>query len=562
GRLTAYASNSTVVLAGTMSNATTIAAGTVRVPSGGKLATAGAIIVGNTNSTGVLNVTGGSVFADNNGGQFTPSIAAGSTAGSAGSIQVGSGIFLTSQQIGLGAGQGGYASLDVSGGTVGVGSYIVAGWGGDTAVLNQSGGTLSVLTNCLTIGAGNTNSVGVATFSGGAFFSMNSTNGNSGGRGGAFVGENGTGTMNVMGTASVNLFGDANLVLGRTGTGSAGTVNLVGGALATAQVSKGAGSGTFNFNGGLLKALTNNASFMSGLSSANVYSGGARIDDGGFNVTAAQPLLAPTGYGVSTISMASGGAGYIDAPVVTITGGSGSGATAIATVSGGAVTGFTVTCPGTGYSSGDSLAVTITGGGGSGAAANTPLLAANVGGNLVKQGAGTLTLGGADNYTGYTLVSTGGLFVTPAHQVTGAVTNANNATFGVLVNGAGTATIGNLTLGTIATGTNYLAMTLATGTNPAAPVLQAGTLTLTGTNWVKLSGVLTAGIFPALQYSGAMAGSGQFNTNVLAPQGVAATLSNDVAHSTLYVVVNSTGPGLVWTGNNSAPALTNLWQNG
>jgi autotransporter-associated beta strand protein len=554
--------NGTLVIAGTMSNTPAVASGAVKVPGGGRISTIGTIGVGNTASAnGVLSISGGTVQANNaSGGQFSSSIIAGPTAGAAGSIQMSSGTFTTAEQLGLGSGAGGYGAFTLSGGTVTLGSYLVVGFNNDVAVLNQSSGSITVSSNCPTIAAGGTGSLALANFSGGTLTSVNFTNGNPSGRGGMFVGENGTGFMNVSGTASLTLFGDASLTLGRQ-AGSSGTVNLLGGTVTAAQVLRGAGSGTLNLNGGTLKAFTNNTAFMSGLSSATIYSGGANINDAGFSINISQPLAAPSGFSVSSIPVSSGGSGYIDTPIVTISGGNGSNATATATVSGGAVTAINITGPGTGYNNGDGLNINITGGGGSGATPGTPTFIAAVGGGLVKSGTGILTLSGANSYSGSTVVGGGQLIVTPAHHVTGAITVTNGATLGVLVNAGGSASIGNLNLGTSATGTNFLLFNLNLGTNPTAPVLQAGTLTSTGTNFVRLSGLISQGVFPILKYSGALAGSGVFNTNVLGPQGLVATLSNDVVDSTLFINVSSAG-GIVWTGTNSSAALANVWNIG
>jgi autotransporter-associated beta strand protein len=89
-------------------------------------------------------------------------------------------------------------------------------------------------------------------------------------------------------------------------------------------------------------------------------------------------------------------------------------------------------------------------------------------------------------------------------------------------------------------------------------VLQCGTLTLNGTNTVRLSGILATGTFPLVQYTGAIAGSGSFNPAVGVPQGMTGVLSNYVAGSTLYVTVGGS-PGIVWTGTNSVASLTNVW---
>jgi autotransporter-associated beta strand protein len=128
--------------------------------------------------------------------------------------------------------------------------------------------------------------------------------------------------------------------------------------------------------------------------------------------------------------VSSGGSGYIDTPVVTITNisASGSGATAVANVSGGAITSITVTSPGHDYGSGDTLGVAVVGGGGSGAVIGTPVLAANTGGGLTKQGIGTLTLSGANTYAGNTTVSAGTLeIVNPVLAAASTVSVASGA---------------------------------------------------------------------------------------------------------------------------------------
>jgi autotransporter-associated beta strand protein len=76
------------------------------------------------------------------------------------------------------------------------------------------------------------------------------------------------------------------------------TVNLDGGTLSVARVYEGnTGSGlnsTFNFNGGLLRVTAgagNAANYMTGLNTASVKSGGAKIDTNGVETTIAQALL-------------------------------------------------------------------------------------------------------------------------------------------------------------------------------------------------------------------------------------------------------------------------------
>jgi autotransporter-associated beta strand protein len=82
-----------------------------------------------------------------------------------------------------------------------------------------------------------------------------------------------------------------------TGTGTS-TWNLNGGTLAAVEIaSGGTGTSTLNLNGGTLLANANNASFLHGLSAANVLSNGAVIDSGSSVISIAQALLDGGGGG-------------------------------------------------------------------------------------------------------------------------------------------------------------------------------------------------------------------------------------------------------------------------
>jgi autotransporter-associated beta strand protein len=76
--------------------------------------------------------------------------------------------------------------------------------------------------------------------------------------------------------------------------GGQATVNLNGGMLQTGRIfNGGSGTSTFNFNGGQIQVSNGNsaATFMTGLSAANVKEGGAKIDTNGNSVTIGQALL-------------------------------------------------------------------------------------------------------------------------------------------------------------------------------------------------------------------------------------------------------------------------------
>lgn len=130
----------------------------------------------------------------------------------------------------------------------------------------------------------------------------------------------GTGTVNQSGgTVTVNdITGGVTLA---KNAGSSGIYHLDGGTLTTQFVSLGAGtSGVFDFNGGTLVAGADNTTFLSGITAANVQSGGAKIDTSGFSITIDQPLLNAGGgltkSGSGTLSLA-GANTYTGATTVT-----------------------------------------------------------------------------------------------------------------------------------------------------------------------------------------------------------------------------------------------------
>ena len=403
--------NNSLILSGnnTFTGPVTVSAGTLAIPATGLVAPNALVNVSDpTGVKAILNIAGGNLQANSNPGQFTSSLTIGSSAGAVGDLQLGAGGTLSVlQQFAIGTGAGGYAAFEMSGGTATIGSFMVVGFSGDRSVFSMTNGSLTLNNNLITIAAGGASSIGVANISGGTVSSA-ATTGYGPTIGGMFVGEFGSGTLNVSGTAALSLSGLA-LRLGQNG-GANGVVNLNGGTITTTAVSQGGGNGTLNFNGGTLQASAA-GTFLTGLNSANVFGGGAIIDDGGNAITVAQPLLAPTGYGVSSIGLSSGGTGYFAPPLVVLTNGTGSGARATAKINPvtGAVTGIVINNPGTGYLVSDVITVSFIGGGGTGAVAATPLLAQNTSGGLTKLGAGTLTLSGANTYTGNTTVNAGTL---------------------------------------------------------------------------------------------------------------------------------------------------------
>ena len=308
------------------------------------------------------------------------------------------------------------------------------------------------------------------------------------------VGGSGTGTVNQTG-GTINALGGINIA---RLSGSSGTYNLNGGTLATYNVATSTGvNAIFNFNGGTLLAAFNppSATWFSGGIQANVLSGGAIIDSSNYNVTISVPLLAGNPSGGLTKK--------------------GSGTLTLSGVN-------TFTGP-----------ITVNG--------------------------GSLILNSASSYPGGATVNAGTLQMTTASSLGGTTTVNDGAVLSIVQNGSGTESLGNLTLnggGTVPGATLALAVTAAN--NPSAPFVNCGTLTLNGNNTIALVGAVKVGTLALIRATGAIAGSGTL-TNLSLPQGVVGSITThfDGTYTTVSAVITSTGPGLVWSGTNSA--APNVW---
>ncbi|TSA34946.1 MAG: hypothetical protein D4R65_05495 [Verrucomicrobiaceae bacterium] len=252
-------------------------------------------------------------------------------------------------------------------------------------------------------------------------------------------------TLNVAGGLLDNT--GQTVTFGRVaGITTSASLNLDGGTLLTGAIAATAanisGSANVNFNGGTLKASAASTTFLPvGLNNAYVngafgtFAGGAVIDTNTFDLTFAKGLSAPTGNGVSGLTVGSAGSGYIGAPLVEITGGGGTGATGYAVVdldpaSGtfGQVTSVVLTNPGVGYTS--TPTINLLGGGGSGAGVSASGIAANTSGGLIKNGTGTLTLSANGTYSGGTTINAGSVQATARNAMgTGVVTVTGTGTF-------------------------------------------------------------------------------------------------------------------------------------
>ena len=214
---------------------------------------------------------------------------------------IGSNITVNAEQtfyIGAANGNAG-GTLNIEGGTVGTstnsGSSVTID-GSGTVVNVKTGGTLRLLNTgnnaAIVVGQLATSNASLNVQGG----TVTVNQGNASGTGAFFVGNVGLGTVTLTnGTINVLSTTPLGVTFGNSGTTAGNNVlNLDGGTLTAPIVRKGGNAtatATFNFNGGTLKANKANATFMQGLTTANVQTGGAIIDTQAFDITIAQALL-------------------------------------------------------------------------------------------------------------------------------------------------------------------------------------------------------------------------------------------------------------------------------
>ena len=584
GRITASGQltkndNGTLILGGV-----NVLGGTMNVPQGTLILTASNRVPARANVGGTANgqlIVNGGTFQSTAG---DPSIMEGDVNGAAGSFTLNSGFLIASSELYFGTTGGGYGAITINGGTATVGSWFCLSRSGGIGVLNMNGGNVNITANNLTIGtiAGTGNSA-LANITGGTFAVTN---------GGIYVGEITPGVLNVSGSANVIAYGTLGVQFGNTTATASGLLNLDGGTISTPRVAQGGTAPLFsilNFNGGTLKARASSSTFMQGLTTVNVYNGGAVIDDGGNNITIAQPLIGVTnGYGIISLPLYNPGSNFINSPLITITdvAGLGTNATATATVNpDGTITDIIITCPGYGWDPESSEASFAFLGGGVNTVAPIvdPFLTDGVAvqngtGSFTKNGSGTVALTGvnfipgsitnnggtlnlisASTYGG-AVVNAGSVSMTTASTLTGPVMVTNGASLTIAQAGTNTSTLGDITLnGGAAIPGAKLGLGL-TGLNPTAPLVTCGNLNINGTNTISVAGAVKVGNIPLVKYSSLVLGSGATITNLTLPQGVTGSISNSVAGSMLYVVISDTGPGLVWSGTNTQTTIaTNAW---
>jgi autotransporter-associated beta strand protein len=552
------AGKTTLTASNTFTGGTTVNGGTL-VLTGTNSFGAGVVTVGNAASgNAVLNI---SVSANVTG---NTNFVVGNAANANGAVNLSGGTLVLSPvtdndlNFNLGAVASSYGYLNMSGGILSTKRFQVGGSGAaipGTGVGVISGGTVTN-TGYLIIGR-QTNGIGSLTIASGGTLNHSAATANL-----ALAYSGGRGELNLTGGTLDNSGRDVTI---RQSTGPAtGIVNLNSGTLSANSFVNNSGSAYLNFNGGTLKAsLATNNFIPTTMTSVNIFSGGATIDDGGNPITIPVALVAPGGSGVTSIAMNTKGAAYIGAPYVSITGGTATTpATAIANMADDGtgngtlkVDSITITCPGV-YSV-IPTDVTFVGGGGTGAAAGTINTAANSSGGLIKQGSSTLTLSGSNTYTSNTFVETGTLALTgtgsiasSANIIVAGAANLDVSAAGLNVGLAQTLSGAGTVLGTTA-----VAGTLAAQTNNIPATLTiSGNLTLSGTTLVALHKSLSlSNSFVSVSGALTNTGTGTIVVTNFGPALVAGDsfqlFSQAVSNGAAMTITPAPGAGLAWQNN-------------
>ena len=198
-----------------------------------------------------------------------------------------------------------------------------------------------------------------------------------------------------------------------------------------------------------------------------------------------------------------------------------------------------------------------------GSAYNISLSGALTGiGGCKKTGGGTLTLSGANNYAGATVVSNGTLVVSTVNApASGAVVvEGANAASGLPVVSALVANVGqHWTMnGNLTYNTGLPTADFNYGTYPPntgiAPVLVNGNLAFNVTPQVTVEGTLIpSGTYPLIKYTGALSGTPPTSLLFLPPGAVSATIVNNTANKSLDLqIVSTISPNLVWAAGGGA----------
>jgi autotransporter-associated beta strand protein len=475
---------------------------------------------------GAINLTSGGNFADNN-------------YNGAGNTGVNSVTDVVNQTAGIititGAGQlfvgnGGPAIYNLSGGTNTVNNYIAFGRSGGYGIFNMTGGLLVQNGGGnLLVGTGYQNPSG-----GSPVGVLNQSGGTISCKGQFLVPENSpaVGTVNLSGTGAlvVNNW----IAIGRSG-----------------------GNGVLNMNGGSITKIGDNSSHLDIGASAN---GTLNQTNGVVTNVVSDTYLGESGTGVWNLEGGSATLGLLELCV------NGSG-TGTLNLDGGVlqVTGIDSGSPGVGLSTltfnggtlqagadnpaflHDIALVNVSAGGAVFDSQNYNITVSQAlpnngdgSGGLTKLGAGTLTLTGANSYSGDTVVSNGTLNVQTTSSANGNYTVADGAALGVTVEslnaqlGMASLTIGSATGAAL----NFDLGNFGDPSSSGAPMNVSGTFTKNGTTTVNIADAMPqVGEFPLVHY-GSLAGSGNLVLGSL-PSGMVAAIVTNAGNNSIDLNVTS-----------------------
>jgi autotransporter-associated beta strand protein/T5SS/PEP-CTERM-associated repeat protein len=256
------------------------AAGTYTLSGTGALTVSNEVVVGRESGTGTLNVNGGTLTTAGNGNMYI------GRRNGTGTLNQSNGVIVVNREFGVGTRDDnkiGTGTYNLSGGSLSVSNNIFIGKDlGSFGTVNMTGGTMTTSDK---LQIGHNQSTGLVIQSGGTVNVQNEV----------YIGNESTntsvGTYTLSGAAVVNVGNE--VVVGRdNGTG---VLNLDGGTLKANKISGGSGSATVNFNGGVLQAKQDESNLIANLDTANVQSGGLKIDSNGFSVATSQLLTGPGG---------------------------------------------------------------------------------------------------------------------------------------------------------------------------------------------------------------------------------------------------------------------------
>jgi autotransporter-associated beta strand protein len=400
----------------------------------------------------------------------------------------------------LNVAENGAAVFTMNGGTLTTGDHLAVGGGGDggtttgNGVFNQTNGSVTV-GNEFWVG-NNDGAVGTVNLSGSASVTVNNWV--------AIGRRSSTGVLNLSGNATFTKAGGNVITFAGVVNGASpnGTLNQSGSATVNCANNDTwlgeDGTGTWNMTNGTTTiatlqfgrnaTATGNFNLKGGVLSANQITLGAGVGTLNFNGGTLRPRAVNANFMSGVAGVLQAGGAVIDSQ------------------------GFNITI--------------------------SSILADGGGGSLTKLGSGTLTLSGANTYTGSTIVSAGKLVEDTASLATGAVSVANTAGYGVNVSVAnGQVNHGNVTLSGAA---NTLDFSLGNFGNPTlAPLNVTAVLNINGTTTVNVSDALPqVGQFPLIKYV-SKTGAGSFVLGTL-PPGVSATLVNNTGNNSIDLNITST----------------------